>query len=70
MHTANDLILSVGQLGNLETESGKLRVPVKVLDARSVWGKRQLLVSPIGGDGEIWADASRVFARKETSVRV
>lgn len=39
---------------------GSVLVPVKVKDARSVFGRVDVLVSPIGGEGELWMDAERL----------
>lgn len=40
--------------------SGVLKVPVKVKDARSMFGRVDLLVTPVGGEGEVWMDAAGV----------
>lgn len=34
--------------------------PVRVLDCRKVWGRVDLLVSPVGGTGEKWVEQSAV----------
>ena len=37
---------------------GGLAFPVKILDARKVWGRVDVLINPIGGSGEKWVEAS------------
>lgn len=39
---------------------GALHLPVRVKDARVVWGRLDLLVAPVGGSGESWIEANRV----------
>ena len=52
-------MLQVGARGLLRVE-GDLLVPVRVLDARSRWGKRDLLVMPVDGEGSKWVEEDRV----------
>lgn len=40
--------------------SGVVKVPVIVKDARSMFGRVDLLVTPVGGEGEVWMDAAGV----------
>jgi hypothetical protein len=56
--TSNDLKQLVGKIGLLS--SGKLSVPVGVLDSRYVFGRTDLLVTPIGGSGQEWVETGRV----------
>lgn len=35
-------------------------VPMTISDVKTAYGNKRLLVSPIGGSGESWVDASRV----------
>lgn len=35
-------------------------VPMTINDAKTAYGNRRFLVSPVGGSGESWVDASRV----------
>ena len=37
-----------------------LLFPVRVLDARKVWGRVDVLISPLGGSGETWVESSKV----------
>jgi hypothetical protein len=40
----------------------KMRIKVKVLDARKSFGRDDVLVTPVAGDGEQWIDLTRVFS--------
>lgn len=35
-------------------------VPMTISDAKTAYGNKRFLVSPVGGSGESWVDASRV----------
>lgn len=35
-------------------ETASLRVPVRIVDERSVYGNSQCKISPIGGQGAVW----------------
>lgn len=35
----------------------KLRFPVKVLDTRQMYGRTDLLITPVSGSGEQWVSA-------------
>ena len=34
--------------------------PVRILDARKVWGRVDALITPIGGEGEKWVEAGQL----------
>ena len=38
----------------------KLRVKVRVIDARKSYGRDDVLVTPVGGSGEQWIDLTRL----------
>lgn len=40
--------------------TGTIEVPVEVLDARERYGNVDLLVTPIGGSGELWLTEAKV----------
>lgn len=40
----------------------KMRIKVKVLDARKSFGRDDVLITPVAGDGEQWVDLTRVFS--------
>ena len=37
-------------------------VPMVISDVKIAYGNKRLLVSPVGGNGQSWVDASRVSA--------
>ena len=48
----------VGKLGVLHTEG--LRINVRIIDARKAYGRIDVLVEPIGGEGEAWVVHTKV----------
>jgi len=56
--TANQISLPVGKTGLLAV--GNLRVPVRVVNARTNFGRVDIQVEPIGGSGQEWVETSRV----------
>lgn len=56
--TGFDLADYMGRTGSLRVDS--LRVEVRIADARQVWGRLDLLVSPVAGQGAEWVSAERV----------
>jgi hypothetical protein len=48
----------IGTTVQVKVES--FQVPMTVTDAKVAYGNRRLLVSPIGGRGQAWVDASRI----------
>lgn len=69
MKTLNEMIngsqLSVSNAVSEEIKQGLYNMngmlfPVRVLDARKVWGRVDILISPLGGSGETWVEASKV----------
>lgn len=55
MKTTNELKANIGQ--TLDYPVNKLRFPVKVLDTRQMYGRTDLLISPVSGSGEQWVSA-------------
>lgn len=47
-----------GKTGQLR--DGGLWWPIRVLDARKVWGRVDVLIQPISGKGQRWIEQSRV----------
>jgi len=58
--SARELVALIGQTAELRCESGALSVAVLITDAKSAYGRTRVLVSPVSGSGEIWADLDRV----------
>ena len=59
MQTAATMLPAIRATGLLAVAGG-LRVKVRVLDVRQVFGRTDFLVQPTEGEGTTWADASRV----------
>lgn len=55
--TAATLLPALGSTVLLRVE--RLSVRCRVMDARSVWGRVDLLVTPEAGDGSQWVSADR-----------
>lgn len=62
----------VGQRGQISTERGQLQIAVKIQDARSCYGRTEVLVRPFagaglangdteGGSGQAWVSLERVL---------
>lgn len=51
-----------GQLGTIQLRRHAngpwLTIPVTVLDKRGIFGRQELLVTPVNGSGECWLDAT------------
>lgn len=58
--TARVMVALAPERGVVEVDG--LQVLVRVLDARTVWGRVQYLVTPVAGSGQRWVDAARVMA--------
>jgi hypothetical protein len=58
--SARELVALIGQTAELRCESGALSVAVIIDDAKSAYGRTRVLVRPISGSGELWADLDRV----------
>jgi hypothetical protein len=48
----------VGKHGQLAI--GEMTIPVLIIDARVVWNRTDLRVTPLGGHGNQWVSADRV----------
>jgi hypothetical protein len=53
-----DLARLIGQTVNIRVE--QFTVPVTVSDAKVAYGNVRYLVTPVGGSGTVWVDASRI----------
>jgi hypothetical protein len=53
--TANELAANVGREGLWSTPIANIQVRVKVIDARQIFGRVELKVTPLAGSGEAWA---------------
>jgi hypothetical protein len=59
--TNTTLMQYVGRLGTLASErSAGLRTRVRIVDARRSFGRTDVLVTPLDGDGESWVALARV----------
>ena len=56
--TAQQQMVMVGQHGMLRMES--IAVMVHVIDSRYVFGRTDLLVTPVNGKGSQWVERGRV----------
>ena len=56
--TAREMAEMIGTTVQVKVES--FQVPMTVTDAKVAYGNKRLLVSPIGGRGQAWVDASRI----------
>lgn len=52
----------VGRTGQMSVQmsASNLRIPVTIHDTREVWGRRDVLVEPLGGSGTAWVDVGRI----------
>jgi len=55
-----DKISPVNHVARLTIEG--MTFSVKVLDARKVWNRIDVLVTPFQGDGQKWVDSSRLIS--------
>jgi hypothetical protein len=60
----NGSVLSVteavkGQLAKYRCN--EMLFPVRVLDARKVYGRTDALITPVGGSGETWVEAGKLI---------
>jgi hypothetical protein len=59
-NTVQTLLKLVGKEGTILTGVGSITVPIKILDARFRFGRVDLLVVPLSGNGEAWVDWNRI----------
>jgi hydroxymethylglutaryl-CoA reductase len=55
----SELIQVMGKTG--EYVIGELRFPIAVIDGRTVYGKTQYQIVPVGGNGKAWVDKGSVI---------
>jgi hypothetical protein len=58
--TAADLAAYLKRKGIWSAPTGDMKVPVITVDARHIFGRTELKVSPIGGSGSTWVNAAGV----------
>jgi hypothetical protein len=58
--TAADLAAYLKRDGLWSAPTGNMKVPVTTIDARHIFGRTELKVSPIGGSGSTWVNESNV----------
>ena len=68
--TARRLALMIGRRGVcvLHTDSGVLRLPVVVTDARGAYGRVDVEVEPLLGSGRIWVRRTNLTLDDEEGV--
>lgn len=58
--TAKEINKYLGKVGFLETENHKLRVKVECVDVRESFGRLDVQVEPVDGNGSAWVSESRM----------
>jgi hypothetical protein len=59
--TANGMYPTIGQVGDLYVGGlAELRFTVRVVDARQRFGRTDVLVTPLAGDGQAWKSLDSV----------
>lgn len=58
--TATSITKLVGQHGLISTERNQLWIEVTIQDARSSYGRQEVLVKPETGSGVAWINLKRV----------
>lgn len=62
MTNGSQLSVTVGVANKLaKYKCNGMMFPVRILDARKVYGRVDALITPIGGDGEKWVEASQLI---------
>lgn len=53
----------IGKRGSVPYGNGRheMRIAVTVLDAREVWGRVDLLIAPVTGEGSTWVSRDSVW---------
>ena len=54
----------MGKEAILETLHEHLTVYVRIIDGRTAYGRQDVLVEPLSGEGSVWVSAERVRLRK------
>lgn len=70
MVKAKDLSALIGRKGYVRMSSSnsgdRVRVDVRILDGRTAFGREDLLVKPVAGDGEAWVSLDNVTLYSES----
>ena len=56
--TASELARLIGHEATISSDG--LQVRVRILDGRTAYGREDLLVTPVAGEGQRWVSAERV----------
>ena len=66
--TAGELGKLIGNNGliTITMHSQSFKAPVEIIDARTAFGRVDVLVKPTGGEGQAWVDANRVEVLRPT----
>jgi hypothetical protein len=58
--TAAELAAYLDRKGIWSSPTGDMKVPVTTIDARHLFGRIELKISPIGGSGSTWVNQGNV----------
>jgi hypothetical protein len=57
MENGSQISVTVGVANKLAVyRINGMHFPVRILDARKVYGRMDALITPVGGTGEVWVD--------------
>jgi len=57
-YTREDSLVTIGTIVHVKVEDFVL--PMQVVDTRTVWGRDDILIAPVAGNGQQWVSADRV----------
>lgn len=57
-----EMVGIIGTTALVRVEGTTFSVPMTISDVKVSYGNKRYLVSPVGGTGQAWVDASRVIA--------
>ena len=58
--TTTQTNLLLGQRGQIFVERNKLAIEVQIVDARSSYGRQEVMIQPTSGLGRTWVQLERV----------
>jgi hypothetical protein len=61
--TVKELAARIGEDALVSFEKGNVTVRCRIVDARTAYGKAQLLVEPVAGSGSTWVEEARIQLR-------
>lgn len=66
--TANELGQYVNREGTWSTPIGSIQIRVRVIDARQIFGRLELKITPLAGSGEAWAQNVEMDKKDERTI--